>query len=116
MHLFTRLYADYKERAGIIWLGAPNPIPEQCSMPPLAMTLPRQRIIMLRKADGVAVQKYKPKSTPHILDQIQEQSSVRAKKTVESSQDAIAHSKKLLSDSQRALEATNQVLGRLRQA
>ena|SRR5438067_2637601 len=58
---------------------------------------------MSAEAKGVAVQKYKPKVTPHILDQIQGDSAARSNTVIHLSQDAVAHSKKLLSESRRAL-------------
>ena len=73
------------------------------------MTLTADQSIMLDEANAVPVQKYKPKVTPHILDQIQVNSAARANKAIQFSQDAVAHSRELLRASQKALEVAQKL-------
>ena len=64
---------------------------------------------MLAEASDVAVQKYKPKVTPHILDQIQGDSAARSNAVIHLSQDAVARSRELLRASQKALQVAQKL-------
>ena len=55
------------------------------------------------------MQKYKPKATPHIADEIQVNSAARANKAIQFSQDAVAYSRELLKASQKTVEAAQKL-------
>ena len=65
---------------------------------------------MSAEAKGVAVQKYKPKATPHILDQTQGDSAARSDTVIHLSQDAV---ERALWAAMRSLEERADLTGRL---